>query len=168
MTSDPPVPEPLRVSGIMTRDVLTASADTSVSDIAALMSAYDVSGIPVVDERHRVIGMVTELDLVRRNTRFKLPAFFTLLNATIYLETPGHIRERLQHILGTTAREIMSAPPVTIKAEASIEELAEIMVDRRINPIPVVEGDRLVGIVSRSDVVRMMARSTGEAADPSG
>jgi CBS domain-containing protein len=95
---------------------------------------------------------------VVRNTRFKLPAFFTLLDATIYLESPAHVRQRLQHMLGITAREIMSAPAITIHADATIEELAEIMVNRKVNPIPVVQGERLVGIVSRADVVRAMAR----------
>jgi CBS domain-containing protein len=141
---------------VMTSDVVTVAADASVSEIAALMSARGISGVPVM-EGEQVIGMVTELDLVARNARFKLPAFITLLNATIYLETPGHVEKRLQHMLGTTAREVMS-PVVTISANGTLEELAELMVDRRVNPIPVVESGRLVGIVSRADVVRLMAQ----------
>jgi CBS domain-containing protein len=79
----------------------------------------------------------------------------------IPLETKKHYRERLTHVLGTTAREIMSAPAFTISPDASIEDLAELMVERRINPIPVVKDDRLVGIISRSDIVRMMAEEFG-------
>ncbi len=152
-----PESEKRRVRDIMTKDVVTVYPDTSVSEIARLMSEHDISGLPVVDEDDRVLGVVTELDMIVRNTRFKMPAFIAFLDAIIYLETPGHYRERVKHILGTTAREIMSEPAVTINPDASIEELAELMVNRRMNPIPVVENDRLVGIVSRSDIIRLMA-----------
>ncbi|RME43544.1 MAG: CBS domain-containing protein [Chloroflexi bacterium] len=152
-----PESEKRRVRDIMTKDVVTVYPETSVSEIARLMSEHDISGLPVVDEDDRVLGVVTELDMIVRNTRFKMPAFIAFLDAIIYLETPGHYRERVKHILGTTAREIMSEPAVTIGPDASIEELAELMVNRRMNPIPVVENDRLVGIVSRSDIIRLMA-----------
>lgn len=151
-----------RVRDIMTRDVLSVSPDASVSEIARLMWEHNVSGVPVVDENRQVLGMVTELDLVVRNTRFKLPGFFTLLDATIYFETPAHIRERLKHILGITAGEIMSHPAATIAADATITDLAELMVDRRVTPVPVVENGRLVGIVSRADIVRLMAQAWEE------
>jgi len=161
---DPTTPEPTRcyVRDIMTRDIVKVTPGTSVSDIALLMSQHRISGVPVVDEQDRVLGVVTELDMVVRNTRFKLPAFFTLLNATIYLEPPAHIKERLHHMLGLTAREIMSEKAMTITVDASIEDLAELMVGRQANPIPVVEDGRLAGIVSRSDIVRWMVKGIAE------
>jgi CBS domain-containing protein len=161
---DPITPESTQccVRDIMTRDIVKVKPGTSVSDIALLMSQHRISGVPVVDEQDRVLGVVTEMDMVVRNTRFKLPAFFTLLNATIYLETPAHIKERLHHMLGLTAREIMWEKAMTITADASIEDLAELMVGRRANPIPVVENGRLAGIVSRSDIVRWMAKGVAE------
>jgi CBS domain-containing protein len=160
---DPIIPESeqYHVQDIMTRDVVKAGPEASVSEIARLMYEHHLTGVPVVDEAGRVLGIVTELDIVVRNTRFKLPAFFTLLNATIYLESPAHIRERLQHMLGTTAREIMS-PATTIHPEATIEELAEIMVGRHVNPVPVVGEGRLIGIVSRYDIIRAMAKGAVE------
>jgi CBS domain-containing protein len=147
------------VRDIMTRDIVTVAPDASVSEISRLMSERRISGVPVVDEEGRPLGVVTELDMVVRNTRFKLPAFFTLLNATIYLETPAHIKERLEHMLGLTAREIMSEKSMTVSADATIEDLAELMVGKQVNPIPVVENGKLAGIVSRADIVAWMARS---------
>jgi CBS domain-containing protein len=154
-----PESEKRHVRDIMTTDVVKVHPDTSVSEIARLMSEHDISGLPVVDENDQVLGVVTELDMIVRNTRFKMPAFIAFLDAIIYLETPGHYRERVERVLGTTAREIMSEPAVTIEPGAAIEELAELMVERRMNPIPVVEAGRLVGIVSRSDIIRLMALS---------
>ena len=152
-----------RVRQIMTTSVVKIQPSTPVSEIARLMVEHQVSGLPVVDPDNRVLGVVTEIDMVARNQRFKLPAFITFLDSIIYLETPGHFRKRLEHMLGASARDIMSEPAVTIAADASIEELAELMVDREINPVPVVEAGRLVGIVSRSDIIRLMVEGAAGA-----
>jgi CBS domain-containing protein len=154
-----------RVGDIMTTTVISVQPDTQVSEIARLMSQYDISGLPVVDADNQVVGVVTELDMIVRNTHSKLPNFIFIFDNMIPLETPSHYRERLEKILGTTAEEIMSEPAVTITPDASIEDLAELMVGRRKNPVPVVEEDRLVGIVSRSDIIRLMAEdfSGGQA-----
>ncbi|HXV42573.1 MAG TPA: CBS domain-containing protein [Anaerolineae bacterium] len=152
-----------RVGDIMTTTVIKAQPETPVSEIARLMSQHGISGLPVVDRDNQVVGVVTELDMMARNTHFKLPSFIFIFDAMIPLETGHHYRERLEHVLGTTAQEIMSEPPVTITPDATIEELAELMVDRRINPIPVVENDRLVGVISRSDIIRLMAADFGSS-----
>lgn len=146
-----------RVGDIMTTDVITVTPGTPVSRIARLMSDHAISGLPVVDDNNQVVGVITELDMIVRNARFKMPTYFVILDSIIYLERPKHFQERLQHVLGTTAEEIMSKPPATVTPTASIEELASLMVDRRMNPIPVVENKKLVGIVSRTDIISLMA-----------
>jgi CBS domain-containing protein len=148
----------MKVRDVMTVDVLTADPDTTVNRIAQLMNSRAVSGIPVIDGARHVVGMVTELDLIVRNTRLDPPAFFPILDGRIPLETPGHYRKRLQHMLGTRAAEVMTEKVVTIGPEAEVEDLAELMMRRRVNPVPVVESDKLVGIVSRADLIRMMSR----------
>jgi len=147
----------MKVRDIMTTEVVVAHPDTSVNLVARLMSGRGISGVPVVDD-DRVVGIVTELDLIQRNTRLEPPAFFQLLDARIPLETPGHYRDRLRHMLGTQARDVMTEEVVTAAPDDDLEALAELMVKRRLNPVPVVESGRLVGIVSRSDIVAMMAR----------
>ena len=158
--TDEKIPESARkrVGDIMTKEVVTVGLKTRVSEIARLISTHAISGLPVVDENNKVVGVITELDMIVRNARFKMPTYFVILDSIIYLERPKHFQERLRHVLGTTAEEIMSKPPATIAPNASIEELASLMVDRRMNPIPVVENDKLVGIVSRTDIIRLMAQ----------
>ena len=147
------------VREIMTTEVVTVGRDTSVNDIAKLMGERDISGIPVVDESNHVVGIVTELDMIVRNTRLELPAFIQILDlARIPLEMPGHYRDRLRHMLGAQAADIMTEQVTAIGPEAEAQDLAELMVKRRLNPVPVVENDVLVGIVSRADLIRMMAR----------
>jgi CBS domain-containing protein len=147
----------MKVRDIMTAEVVAAGRDTSVQLVARLMAGRGISGVPVVEDG-RVVGIVTELDLIVRNTRLEPPAFFALLDGRIPLETPGHYRKRLQHMLGTLAQEVMTESVETIGPDEDLETLAELMVKRRVNPVPVVEHGRLVGIVSRSDIIRMMAR----------
>jgi CBS domain-containing protein len=147
----------MNVSDVMTRDVASVSPGTPVNEVARVMAGRGVSGVPVV-EGGALVGIVTELDLIVRNTRLEPPAFFALLDGRIPLETPGHYRKRLQHMLGTEARDVMTREVVTIGPDEEMEVLAELMVKRRVNPIPVVEEGRLVGIVSRSDILRTMAR----------
>jgi CBS domain-containing protein len=147
----------MKVRDVMTREVVAASPDTTVNLVARLMADKAISGVPVVEDG-RVVGIVTELDLIVRNTRLEPPAFFALLDARIPLETPGHYRERLRHMLGTLARDVMTDKVVTVGPDEDLEALAELMVKRRVNPVPVVENGRLVGIVARADIIAMMAR----------
>ena len=148
----------MKVRGVMTADVVVVHPDASVNLVARLMASSGISGVPVVEDGKKVVGIISELDLIVRNTRLEPPAFFALLDGRIPLETPGHYRRRLQHMLGTLARDVMTAKVVTIGPDKELESLAELMVKRRVNPVPVVEDGRLVGIISRSDIVRMMAR----------
>lgn len=150
-----------RVRDLMTPEVVFVTEDAPVSRIARLMQDKAISGIPVVDDEQRVVGMVTDLDLIVRNTRLDPPAFFQVLDGRIPLETPGHYKKRLQHMLGTKARDVMTPGVVTISPEVEVETLATLMVKRKVNPVPVVEDGRLVGVVSRADVIRLMARDDG-------
>jgi CBS domain-containing protein len=151
----------MKVRDVMTHEVVVAHPETSVNLVARLMAGRDISGIPVVQDDH-LVGIVTELDLIVRNTRLEPPAFFALLDARIPLETPGHYQERMRHMLGTEVRDVMTDKVVTVGPDEELEDLAEVMVKERVNPVPVVESDRLVGIVSRSDIIRMMARDLDE------
>jgi CBS-domain-containing membrane protein len=149
----------MKVREIMTRDVVAVGPDAPVHRIARLMCDRGVSGLPVVDASGRLAGIVTELDLIVRNTRLEPPAFFQILDGRIPLESPAHFEKRLRHILGTRAADVMTETVVTVGADQEVEELAALMVSRGVNPVPVLEPNgSLAGIVSRADIVRTMAR----------
>ena len=149
----------MKVSDIMTKDVLTVKRDTSVNEVAKLLGARNISGVPVVDDENHVVGIITELDLIVRNTRLEMPRFIEVMDwGRIPLERPKHAQERLQHMLGTQAADIMTEKVVTTGPDAPMEDVAELMVKRRVNPVPVVdETGKLIGIISRADLVDMMA-----------
>jgi CBS domain-containing protein len=147
----------MKVRDIMTREVVAADPQTSVDLVARLMAGKGLSRIPVVEgrargrHRHRI-------GPDRPQQPARPPAFFQVLDGRIPLETPGHYRKCLQHMLGTQLRDVMTTAVVTVGPEEDVETLAELMVARRVNPVPVVEDGRLVGIVSRADIVALMAR----------
>lgn len=147
-----------RVRDIMTGAAVAVKADTSVARIAQLMDANAISGVPVVDDSDRVIGIVTDFDLVVRNTPIDPPPFLPLLEGRIPLETQDHFNRRIRHMVGTSARDVMTEDVLSIGADEDVETLAKLMVKRKINLVPVVEGGRLKGVVSRADIIRWMTR----------
>lgn len=153
----------MKVRDIMTTDVVSAKRGTSVNELAKLMGARDISGVPVLDDDGSVVGIVTELDMIARNTRLDMPRFIQILDlGRIPLERRSDYEHRMRHMLGTRAEDLMSEEVVTVGPDDSVEDLAELMVKRRVNPVPVVENGKLVGIVSRADIIDMMAAEVGE------
>ena len=152
----------MKVRDLMTRDVISVRRETSVNEVAKLMHRHAVSGLPVLGDRGEIAGIITELDLIVRNGRLEMPLFLQIFDASIPLELPGHLRHRLRHALGTRAEDVMTPGVHSVGPDAGVEELVKLMVGSGANPVPVVEHGELVGIVSRSDIIRMMSAELGE------
>jgi CBS-domain-containing membrane protein len=152
----------MKVRDLMTRDVVAVRADTSINEVAKLMHRHAISGLPVLDAAGALVGLVTEADLIQRKARFDVPVFVQIFDANIPLELPGHLRDRVRHILATRAEDVMSRDVHHVHPDAEIEDLVELMTRVHANPVPVVEDGRLVGVVSRSDLVHLMAAELGE------
>ena len=148
----------MKVGGIMSSKVVSVSPDTTVRAIAGLLVDNDIDGVPVVNASGQVVGMVTESDLIVRNANLHFPRFLQIMDARIFLESPRHFDEEVRRMLGTNAIEVMSSPAMVVGPEDDIERAATIMMEKRVHALPVVENGKLVGIVSRSDLVRLMAK----------
>jgi CBS domain-containing protein len=145
----------MKVDEIMALNVATVGQDASLKQVAELMVARGISGIPVVNAEHRVLGVVSEADIILKAA--SRPESAGVLGRLL---APRAVDER--HLAATTAGEAMSAPAVTIDAGQSVAEAARLMVEHRVNRLPVLTEGRLVGIVTRADVVRAFTRSDGE------
>jgi CBS domain-containing protein len=143
------------VSTIMTQDVITVSPEESVTEVARLLWENKISGMPVVENEH-VVGMITEYDLIARESEYDGPLYIPFLDA--FFRVPGSgDEELLRRILATSVRELMSMPVITVESDATVQDVATIMYEERINGIPVVDSEnQLLGIVSRADIVRLM------------
>jgi CBS domain-containing protein len=145
----------------MTRTVRTVHRNTRVAEIARTLLAEDISGVPVVDDTGHVVGIVTEGDLVVENANVHFPTFLQIFDARIYLTSTRHFEEELRRALGTTAADVMTAGVLTVKPDDDIAVAATLMTDKRVNPIPVVDHSRLVGIISRRDILRHIVEDYG-------
>ena len=143
---------------IMIPEVITVSEDASVQELAALLAKKKISGAPVVDGRHRVVGIVSEGDLVSQDADIHFPHYIELLGNIIYLESVKKYEEKLEKAAASSVRDIMTTDVVTVQKDAELHEIATLMTERQVNRVPVLDGDILVGIITRADVVRAMAR----------
>jgi CBS domain-containing protein len=137
----------------MSDAVVTVSEDTTLKEVAAILVERRVSGLPVVNEEGVVVGVVSEADIL-----FKERGPSTRKGALVWL-FDRHGWEGQLKLEARVAGEAMSAPAIVIEPQRSVAEAAHVMLDRGINRLPVVEDGRLVGIVTRADLVRAFARS---------
>ena len=156
----------LTVRDVMQPNVPTASPMTPVGELARLMADNGVPGVPVVNDG-RLVGIVTEGDLIQREANVDIPSVTTFLDAVIVADAGTPFEEELRHVLATTAEELMSSPVISIRDVATISELATLMMVERINPIPVVDDSRqIVGLATRSALIALIARLESEPARP--
>lgn len=138
---------------IMTRDVITVNPSTTVQEIARLLLDRRISGVPVVDDGGELLGIVTESDLVLKVSGPHIPPHIELLGGVIYLEKPHEMKEHLRKAMGVTAEEIMSGEVVTVEEDMPVREVADMMVSRRVNRLPVLSNGKLAGIITRHDII---------------
>lgn len=142
---------------IMTPGPITVEPVTPVKDAAKLMAERGVGALPVLDGG-RLVGIVTEGDLIMQDVRVEFPTSFHLLDGLLlYPPTVSRFESELKKAVAATVADIMTGDPVTVDADASIEDVATLMVDRNVSRLPVVEGGTVIGIVSKSDIVRTLA-----------
>jgi len=147
----------LKVKDIMTKDVVTVTKETTVMELAGLFANRHLSSLPVLDPNGDLIGIVTETDLVEQDKNLHIPTVISIFDWVIYLESDKKFEKELKKMTGRTVGDIYSDNVVTVSPETSIADVADLLSSRKINALPVVEGKKLVGIVSRIDLIRSMA-----------
>ena len=142
---------------IMTREVRTVRADAPLKECMAAMVQGHFSGLPVT-EGARVVGIITEGDLIRRLRRHIPWVAFFVDGTTIPMGPPAgeSLHELLDELRERPVRELMTPHVVSVSPEQEIEDVAKVLIDRRIKRAPVLDRSRLVGIISRGDLVRGM------------
>lgn len=149
----------LTAGDIMQKDVVTIREEATMQELAELLSVNRISGVPVIDEMNRVVGIATEGDLVAIDAEIHFPHYIQFLDSVIFLESVKKFDERLRKAAAYRVREIMTTEVVSVQQDEKLEKVATLMTDNEINRLPVLNGDVLVGIVTRADVVRAMSQS---------
>jgi CBS domain-containing protein len=147
----------MKAQEVMTRSVITAKKDLPLQEAIALMLANGISGLPVVDESGAPIGMLTEGDLLRRSeigTERHRPRWLE------FLRGPGLQAREYTHLHGRKVGDVMTEEPKFVDSDASLEQVVELMERHHIKRVPVVRDGRLVGIISRANLLRALLLAT--------
>jgi CBS domain-containing protein len=147
----------LKVREIMTTDVITVRPETTMGELADILAQNKISGVPVVDGQGRVLGMVSEADIILQDADLHFPYYIQFLESVIYLQSVHKFEERFRKAFGTKVSEVMSDEVVAVSPDTTVREVATLMADRDVNRLPVTESEKLVGIVTRGDIVRAIA-----------
>ncbi len=146
----------LTARDIMTSNIVTVAPDTEIVEAAKRLLEQHLNGLPVVNEAGRLVGIICQEDLVMQQKKIPLPSFFMLLDSLIPLKSSKSIEREIEKIAAATVEKAMTKNPVTIGPETSIEDIATLMVTKKIHTLPVVEGETLIGIVGKEDVLRTL------------
>jgi CBS domain-containing protein len=151
---------PLTVRDIMDAEPVTVSPTDDVETVVRILRRHELPGVPVVNEGGRCVGIVTEADLVLADEQgdLHLPHYIELFGGVVFLEPLHRFEERLKKAFASTVADLMTADPVTVEPDASVAEAGRVIVHRGHNRLPVVEHGRLVGVVTRVDVLEALTR----------
>jgi CBS domain-containing protein len=146
---------PETISEIMDSSPITVHRDTKVEDVVATLRTHELPGVPVVDDDGRLVGIVTEADMVLPDDEgdLHIPHYINLFGGTVFLEPLGRFEKRLRKAFASTAGDLMTADPDTVGPDTPVREAAHLIHESGHNRLPVVDGDRLVGVVTRLDVL---------------
>jgi CBS domain-containing protein len=146
----------LHVKDVMTKGIITIGKYESIVKVADILSEKNISGLPVVDKENRVLGIITQADILSMVGVGRDHTFKDLLKYMLGEPLPGKK-------MGDTVGDIMTSPPITIKPDANIAEAVQLMDDRKIRRLMVIDGhNRLIGIISRADILKAVIAKVKE------
>jgi CBS domain-containing protein len=155
----------MQVRDVMTQKVISIGADEATLKAARVMLQNKVSGLPVVDADGNLVGIVTEGDFLRRGelgTQRQRPKWLE------FLIGPGRLADEYVHASGRRVREVMTDDPCTVREDDALEKVVDLMERRRIKRLPVMRDGKVVGIVSRSNLMHALVSLARDAEAPAG
>ncbi|NJR66652.1 MAG: CBS domain-containing protein [Leptolyngbyaceae cyanobacterium CRU_2_3] len=144
---------------LSTPDPIGVHPETPLGEAIKILAERRISSLPVVDQNGKLIGIISDSDLMWQETGVKPPPFITFLDSVIFLENPARYDQELHKALGQTVGEVMTqGGVVTVTPDRSIRDAAQLMHDRNVQRLPVLNAaDQLIGILTRGDIIRFMA-----------
>jgi len=146
------------VNEIMTSNPITVKPETPLQEAIKLLVKQEITGLPVVNEKGELVGILTESDLMWRETGLETPPYIMILDSVIYLQNPAQHEKEVHKVLGQTVGEVMSKQVVTINSGKTVKEAAILMHEKKVRRLPVIEEKegKLIGIITQSDILRTM------------
>jgi CBS domain-containing protein len=146
------------VEEVMTPNPETVKPETPLKEAIKLLVEKHISGLPVVNDVGKLVGIISESDLMWQETGVETPPYIMILDSVIYLENPARHDKEIHKALGQTVKEVMSDKPITIKPHQTLKEAAHLIHEKKIRRLPVVNSDeQVIGIITQGDIIRTMA-----------
>jgi len=146
----------LKVRDIMTTGLITISPEAEILQAAKVLLGNHINGIPVVDEAGKLVGILCQSDLIAQQKRIPIPSVFTFMDGVFSTSSAKQIEKQIQKIAAITVAQAMTPDPVFVEPGMSIEVVASLMVDNGFHTIPVLEEEKLVGVVGKEDILKTL------------
>lgn len=146
------------VADVMSPDPILVGPQMPIKEAIKMLAEQRISGLPVVEDTGKLVGVISETDLLWQETGVEPPVYIMFLDSVIYLENPARYDQELHKALGQTVGEVMSKePPVTIKPDEPLRKAAKVMQEKSIRRLAVTnEAGKVIGILTPGDIVRAM------------
>lgn len=147
----------MKVKDIMTTEVITLAPEMGIVNAARILIDNHINGAPVVNSEGKIIGILCRDDLISQQKKLPVPSFFVVLDGIIPMSSPRHMEKELDKIAATNVEHAMTVKPITLTPETDLEEVAALMVDKKLHTLPVLNSKgELVGIVGKEDVLKTL------------
>ena len=143
----------MKIQDVMNKYPVTVGKDAPISDVADLLVKYNLTAVSVVDEENKLLGIISEGDLLYKKVRPHVPHYVNVLGASIYYNA------QFKKLLASHVYELMTSDVITTTPDKDVEEIVSVMLDQHLKNIPVVDKEyRLIGILSRRDIIKLIAK----------
>lgn len=146
-----------RAKDIMTTDVIVANKDDVIANVANLLIKEKIGGLPVVDEENKVVGIISETDIMKKESHVDSPRMLNLIQGIIFLDDMKKFEDEMRAIAAYKVEDLMSKDIITVNENDTFDYVANVMINKSINRVPVVdENNFLKGIICRYDIIKAM------------
>lgn len=146
------------VAEVMTHNPIMVNPQTPLKEAIQILAEKRISGLPVINDAGKLVGIISETDLMWQETGVTPPAYIMFLDSVIYLQNPATYDRDLHKALGQTVGEVMSKNPLTINLDKPIKEAAKMIQEHKVHRLPVLDSTgKVIGILTRGDIIRAMA-----------
>jgi CBS-domain-containing membrane protein len=146
----------IKAKDIMSTDPIVVYPETEIAEAVKILLSKHVNGLPVVDKERNLKGILCQSDLVAMQKKFPIPSMFTILDSFLPLSSLSQVEKEVGKMAAVKVKEAMTPDPQTIASETPLEEIAQIMAEKKFHTLPVVEKGKLIGVVGKEDVLRTL------------
>ena len=146
----------LTARDIMTKEIISVTLETSLKDLAKTFVETRFSNLPVLDEAGKLVGIISETDLIEQHKPLHIPTVMTLFDWVFTFGSEKRFKEEVDRVTAAKVGELYRKDPITCSPDATVRELAGLMSQHRVHLLPVVEDGKMIGVVARLDVIRGM------------